>query len=90
MNIALCIMAGALVGWAGYSFLEFQHGGGKIFSVVLGALAGAVGGKLVAPVFIAASTPPGAFSLSTVLIATAVAATLLFVGSFVYRSWGGS
>jgi uncharacterized membrane protein YeaQ/YmgE (transglycosylase-associated protein family) len=87
MSTFVWVVSGALVGWIAYQFLNMSVGRGQVISLVIGAMGAVLGGKLVAPVFIAASEVPGAFSAPTLLIATLVAAGLLLIGNFIYEKW---
>ena len=87
MSIVLWILAGALLGWIAYHFLDMSPGRGQPVSLVIGAVGGVLGGKLVAPLFVAASVPES-FSGATLAIAVLVAAVVLYAGSFVYNRWG--
>jgi uncharacterized membrane protein YeaQ/YmgE (transglycosylase-associated protein family) len=87
MNIAMWILAGGSLGWAGCAFLGFNEGRGNLVSIIIGAIGGFFGGKMVAPMFAAASVT-GDFSSSALLVAAAVAAAFLGVGHLVHNRWG--
>ena len=87
MSMMTWMLAGALLGWFAYSFLDMSPGRGQAVSLVIGAFGGLLGGKEVAPFFIAA-TVPETFSAPTLAIAGAVAAGFLFAASFIYNRWG--
>ena len=88
MTTALWAFAGGILGWIGYSFLGLSQVGGKGFSILLGAMGGVVGGKLIAPMFVDATPVASAFSLPALLVAIAVSGALLGIGSLVYKRWG--
>jgi uncharacterized membrane protein YeaQ/YmgE (transglycosylase-associated protein family) len=88
MDIAMWMLAGAALGWIGYTYLRFNAARGMMISVVIGAVGGIVGGNMVAPMFTAAQAVPGAFSSSALIFAAGVAATFLAVGNLVYNRWG--
>jgi len=88
MNIILWMLAGGTLGWAGCSFLGFNEERGPMVSIIIGALGGLAGGKLIAPMFTAAQAVPGDFSFSALLFAGAVAAAFLAVGNLVHERWG--
>ena len=88
MNIVMWMLAGGILGWVGYTFLGFNEKRGMLVSIIIGALGGVLGGKLIAPMFTAAAAVPGDFSASTLAFAVAVAATFLFVGNLVHNRWG--
>lgn len=87
MNIVLWMVAGALVGWIAFTYLNMSEGRGRGVSLFIGAVGGLLGGKEVAPMFVAATEVPGAFSAPTLLVAAIVAALLLFIGNIVYKRW---
>lgn len=88
MNIAMWMLAGAALGWMGFAYWGFNEERGPVVSMIIGAGGGIVGGKLIAPVFLAAAAVPGDFSAAALFFAAAVAATFLFVGNMVYCRWG--
>lgn len=87
MNIFMWMLAGGILGWAGFSFLRINEGRGKMVSIVIGAIGGFIGGKLIAPMLTAAVVP-GDFSISTLLVAATVAIVFLAVGNLVHNRWG--
>jgi uncharacterized membrane protein YeaQ/YmgE (transglycosylase-associated protein family) len=78
MNIVIWMLSGAIVGRLGYSVVGLNDAQAKTVSIVIGALAGVVGGYLAAPMFTAAAAP-GDFSFPTLCFAAAMAAAALFV-----------
>lgn len=88
MNIVVWMLAGGMLGWIGYSFLGFNEGRTLMVSIVIGAVGGVVGGKMIAPMFGAAAAAAGGFSVMTLFFAAAVAAAFLAVGSLVHQRWG--
>lgn len=88
MNIAMWMLAGSILGWLGYSFLAFNEKRGMAVSIVIGAMGGFIGGKMIAPMFTAAAAVPGDFSLPALFFAAAVAAAFLAVGNLVSSRWG--
>lgn len=88
MNIVIWILAGGLLGFAGFKFWHFNEERGPIVSIVIGAAGGLFGGHVIAPVFLSASLLPGSFSSSALFFAAALAATFLFVGSMIHDRWG--
>jgi uncharacterized membrane protein YeaQ/YmgE (transglycosylase-associated protein family) len=87
MNLVIWILAGALIGWLGYSYLHFNEARGKMISIVIGTAGGVLGGKLLAPIFTAAP-PTGEFSLAALFFAAALAAAFLAAGNLVHNRWG--
>ena len=86
MNVALWMLAGGLLGWASHEFLRLNIERGTMTAIAIGAAGGLIGGKFIAPMFMAAALPdavPGAFSGSALLFAAAVAATVLIIGNLI-------
>ena len=88
MDIVTWILAGGFLGWAGYAFMQMNRERGPIVSVVIGAVGGIVGGKVIAPLFVAATAAPDAFNPDALLFAAAIAAACVAAGSFVHARWG--
>lgn len=88
MNIFIWIVAGGMLGWAGYRFWGFNEERSPVVSIVIGAAGGVVGGHLIAPVFLSAAAVPANFNSPALFFATAIAATFLFVGSIIHQRWG--
>jgi len=87
MNIVMSMLAGAILGWAGYSFLGFNEARGKMVSIVIGTVGGFLGGQMVAPMF-TVEPVAGDLSLSALFFAAGVAAAFLALGNLVYNRWG--
>jgi len=84
MSIFLWVLAGSVLGWIAFAFLDMSAGRGLLVSVVIGALGGVLGGQLVAPMLGAVSENPGAFSAATMAIAVMASAGVLLVGHYIY------
>jgi uncharacterized membrane protein YeaQ/YmgE (transglycosylase-associated protein family) len=87
MNIAIWILAGGILGWAGYAFLGFNAERAKIVPILIGAVGGFFGGKVIAPLFTAVAVPVN-FSMAALIFAVAIAAAFLAAGNFLYNRWG--
>jgi uncharacterized membrane protein YeaQ/YmgE (transglycosylase-associated protein family) len=87
MNTTILILAGAGVGWAGCAFLGWNQERGVIVSMLIGAFGAFIGAKMLAPMFTAAPIA-GAFSVSALFFAVAVAAAFLAGGNLVQSRWG--
>jgi uncharacterized membrane protein YeaQ/YmgE (transglycosylase-associated protein family) len=87
MNTFMWVLAGAALGWASYSYLGFSEGRGKIASIIVGAMGGVLGGKMIAPMLTAPAPVPADFSMSSLVIAMLVASALLAVANLVYKRW---
>ena len=88
MNIALWILAGGALGWAGYALIGYNEERGLVVTVIIGALGGFFGGKVIAPALSAVATVPDAFNTTALFFAAAFAAVFLFLGNVSYRRWG--
>jgi uncharacterized membrane protein YeaQ/YmgE (transglycosylase-associated protein family) len=88
MEIFVWMLTGSLLGWIAYSYLSFNAERGMAVSIVIGAVGGLIGGKVVAPMFTAGALTPGDFSAPALFLAAAVAAGLLAAGNLVYKRWG--
>ena len=62
MNIVMWMLAGAILGWIGFTYLRFNEGRGMMISVIIGAVGGLVGGNMIAPLF-TATYGAGSFQL---------------------------
>jgi len=87
MNTFLWVFAGAALGWASYAWLGMSEGRGKIAAIVIGAIGGMLGGKMIAPMLTAAPAVAADFNMSALVISALVASTLLVVGNLVYKRW---
>ena len=87
MNLFIWVLAGGILGWATFAWLGFSEGRGKIASMVIGAMGGALGGKMIAPILAAPTTGAGDFSMSALVIAIFVASTILVVDNLVNKRW---
>ena len=88
MNIVMWMLTGSVLGWIAYSYLNFNEQRGVVVSIVIGALGGFIGGKVIAPMFIAGVLAPGDFSAPALFFAAAVAAAFLAAGNLIYKRWG--
>lgn len=87
MNIAMWVLAGGILGWAGFTYFGFNQNRSVLVASLIGAAGGFIGGNLVAPLFLAAAAP-AAFSMPALFFAAAVAAGFVFVGNLVSDRWG--
>lgn len=88
MNIAMWVLAGGILGWIGYQFLDVNSGRGLLVSIIIGAVGGYFGGEIIAPMFTAAAAVPADFSSSALFFAAVVAAAFLFAGNLIHDRWG--
>jgi uncharacterized membrane protein YeaQ/YmgE (transglycosylase-associated protein family) len=82
------MLAGAMVGWIGFSYLRFNEERGLVVSAIIGAAGGLLGGKLIEPMFMDPQVVAGAFSTSGLVFAALVAAGVLAAGNLIYNRWG--
>jgi uncharacterized membrane protein YeaQ/YmgE (transglycosylase-associated protein family) len=87
VNTFIWVLAGAALGWASFAYLGFSEGRGKIASIIIGAMGGVLGGKLIAPMLTAPAAVATDFSMSALVIAALMASTLLVLGNIVYKRW---
>ena len=87
MNTFIWVFAGAALGWASFAFLNFSEGRGKIASIVVGAMGGVFGGKMIAPMLTSPTAVAGDFSMSSLVIAILVASAILFAANVVNKRW---
>ena len=87
MNIAIWILAGGILGWVGYAFLGYNADRAKMVPILIGAVGGFFGGKVIAPMFTAVAVPAN-FSMVALVFAAIVSAGFLAAGDFVYNRWG--
>ena len=88
MNMIVWGVAGALLGWVTFTYLNYSEGRGMVLSLVVGAVGGIVGGHLLAPIMGAAATIPDSFSVLALMVALGSAAALLFVGDKIHERFG--
>jgi uncharacterized membrane protein YeaQ/YmgE (transglycosylase-associated protein family) len=82
------ILAGGALGWIGYAYFGYNEDRGMKTSVMIGSAGGFFGGKLIAPMFLAAAAAPADFSVPALFVAALVAAAFLFASSAVHDRWG--
>jgi len=87
MNILIWALAGAALGWLSFSFLGFSEGRGSVASLMIGAMAGIMGGKVIAPMLTAPALVPTDFRISALIISMVVASAVLFLANMVYKRW---
>jgi uncharacterized membrane protein YeaQ/YmgE (transglycosylase-associated protein family) len=88
MELVLWVAAGAAIGWLAINKMGMNENRGTIVSIIIGAIGGVIGGKLVAPMFGAVATVPGDFSLAGILVVAASAFACLFLGNVVHNRFG--
>jgi uncharacterized membrane protein YeaQ/YmgE (transglycosylase-associated protein family) len=88
MELVLWAAAGAAVGWLAITKLGLNEDRGTIVSIVIGAVGGVIGGKLVAPMFGAVAAVPGEFSMAGMFVVMATAVACLALGNLVHNRFG--
>lgn len=88
MNIAMWVLAGGVIGWAGFAFLKVNEERGMIISIIIGMVGGFFGGNVLAPMLGAVADTPNDFSLFSMTIAVASAAACLAIGNLVSNRYG--
>ena len=87
MNVVVWLLAGAAIGWIGYSVLHLNGGRGLIVSAIIGVGGAFFGGHILAPLF-GSSEVAGAFSLFALFVASATALSCAFLGDMLYERFG--
>jgi uncharacterized membrane protein YeaQ/YmgE (transglycosylase-associated protein family) len=88
METLVWLVAGSLIGWLSYSYLGFNEARGVAVTMVIGAVGALVGAKVIAPMFMAATTPSSELSLPLMLFALGSAIGGLVLGNMLHRRWG--
>jgi uncharacterized membrane protein YeaQ/YmgE (transglycosylase-associated protein family) len=88
MNIAMWVLAGCVIGWAGYAHMGANKERGMIFSIIIGAVGGFFGGNVLAPMLGAVTDTPNIFSPFALLVAVASAAACLAIGNLLSKRYG--
>ena len=88
MNLTLWALAGGLIGWLGFTLLQFNEDRGVGISMGIGAVGGILGGHVLAPMFTSTPAIAGAFDFWALFIAGVVAAACLAIGNLVQNRFG--
>ena len=88
MNIAMWVLAGGVIGWAGFALLKVNEERGTIISIIIGMVGGFFGGNVLAPMLGAVADTPNDFSLFSMTIAVASAAACLSISNLVSNRYG--
>lgn len=88
MSIVLLVCAGAVVGWLGFAVVGYNAERGLVFSILVGALGGFIGGSVLAPKLISTAAAQNGVGAPALFIAAAAAAVLLLLGNVVHKRWG--
>lgn len=88
MDIIMWLVAGGVIGWVALAYLGFNEGRGLNASVIIGAMGGVLGGKLLAPMFGAGAAVPGEFSLGVLIVVLASAAACVAIANQIHNRFG--
>jgi uncharacterized membrane protein YeaQ/YmgE (transglycosylase-associated protein family) len=88
METLVWLVAGGLIGWLSYRYMGFNEARGVAVTMVIGAVGALVGAKLIAPMFMAATTPSTELSLPLMLFALGAAVGSLVLGNMLHQRWG--
>ena len=88
MDIIMWVVAGGVIGWVALAYLGLNEERGLNVSVIIGAVGGIIGGKLLAPMFGAGAAVPGEFSLMVLIIVLASAAVCVAIANQIHNRFG--
>ena len=81
-------MAGGALGWLSRRYFALNEHRGAVGAALIGAAGALIGGKAIAPLFLATAAPAGAIGAMPLLFAAAAAIACLVLGEMVQRRWG--
>lgn len=87
MTVVFCMIVGAIVGWLSVALLHLNEARNTITCVVIGALGGFIGGKMVAPMLFAPAPAGEVFNVSTLFSGFVVASICIAVGHWIGKRW---
>ena len=88
-SIILWLLAGALAGWVGYTYMKLNKERSLTTSILTGMIGGLLGGELLAPmVYMRNAVNPTDFNPFPLLIALAGAAAILTISSMIHKRFG--
>jgi uncharacterized membrane protein YeaQ/YmgE (transglycosylase-associated protein family) len=88
MDITMWLVVGAIMGWLGFALTGLNEDRGRMVSILIGAMGGFLGGKIVAPMVGAAPAVAGDIGMASVAVAAVVAGAFLAAGDFIEERWG--
>lgn len=88
MNIALWILAGAAIGWIGYSTMKANTGRGLLISIIIGIAGGLFGGNVLAPMLGTVADVSNEINVFSLVVSLATATACLTIGEMLSRRYG--
>jgi uncharacterized membrane protein YeaQ/YmgE (transglycosylase-associated protein family) len=88
MNVAMWVLAGGVLGWIGFAYLQGNRNLGLATSMIIGAVGGFFGGNELAPMLGAVTDTPNTFNLFSLAVALLSAAACLTIASLLTRRFG--
>jgi uncharacterized membrane protein YeaQ/YmgE (transglycosylase-associated protein family) len=88
VQLTTWILAGGIIGWMGFLFLNFNAKRGLLVSIIIGIAGGLLGGELLAPMF--GSPPVGSGELNPLALFIALASALgcVTITDMIYSRFG--
>ena len=87
MDIFVWLLAGGVVGWIAFSFLDWNPSRGLIVSAIIGVGAAYFGGSVLSPVLGGGINEAGGISPSALVIAAVAAVAFLKIADMVYERY---
>ena len=87
MDAFAWLLAGAILAWIAFSFLNWNAGRGLIVSAIIGVGAAFLGGNILAPMFGGAINEAGGISPFALVTAAATAIAFLKIADIVYERY---
>lgn len=88
METLLWIVVGGALGWLSRRYFALNEDRGAVGAALIGAAGAMLGGKALAPLFLAPALPAGGIGALPLLFAAAAAIACLVLGEMVQRRWG--
>ena len=88
MNVAMWVLAGGMLGWIAFAYINSRMRGGLAISVIIGALGAFFGGNVLAPMLGAVTDTPNVFNLFSMAVALGSAGAWLAIVNMLLRRFG--
>jgi len=85
MEMAIWLLVGSVLGWAGFAWVGLSADWGVWISVLIGAAGSFAGGELLGPIIGSATAQAGDLDPFLVFMALACAAGSLIVGNMIHN-----